>query len=265
MLVPIGPAQESYNISLEDARDLLKKSGALLVRGTQGFVEKDVVSDTDWYAVICDRFHDLGQLGAKNRSEVKRGLKNCRVEKVEADEIAEKGFDVFVCAFDRYSGVKKPSLTRGQFKDRTLKTKDFSDIIDYWGVYFEDRMIGYSQNFLYDRVEVNYSTMKFHPDFLKFYPSYALFFEMNKYYLRDNRFEYVNDGFRSVLHETNIQQFLIDKFSFRRVCTPLIVHYRPDVEIFLRFTSPFKSLLSPLNSKLAALYVLDEAAGQVKA
>ena len=37
-----------------------------------------------------------------------------------------------------------------------------------------------------------------------------------KQYLNENNFRYVNDGAKSMSHDTNIQEFLIKKFKFRK-------------------------------------------------
>jgi hypothetical protein len=239
MIVPLGPAILDYSISEDEASFLLSKfPKALLVRWTDGF--KVIDSNTQglflktkngskegWYAVICNEFKDIEELSAKNRSEIRRGLKNCEVKKVDADYIAKNGFNVFISAFERYKGVRKPSITERGYKERILKMRDFEDIIHYWGVFHKGNLIAYSENLIFDNIEVAYSTIKFHPDFLKLYPSYALIYEMNKYYLKENKFHYVNDGFRNILHQTNIQKFLIDKFNFKKVYTNLYVFYRP--------------------------------------
>jgi len=136
--------------------------------------------------------------------------------------------------------------------------RDFEDIVHYWGIFHNNILIAYSENYIYDNIEVNYSAIKFHPDFLKLYPSYALFYEMNKYYLKENKFRYANDGFRSILHQTNIQGFLIDKFKFKRAYTNLYVFYKPYVSIFLKITSPIKGILKRISPKLSALYTMDE-------
>ncbi|MEM1574228.1 MAG: hypothetical protein QXY96_07125 [Candidatus Methanomethylicaceae archaeon] len=232
MVTPLGPAKFDYSITEDEAKYLLSKfPKALLVRWTDGF--NNQVKSKEWYAVISDKFLDLDEIDSKNRSEIRRGLKNCIVERVDAKLIAERGYDVFISAFERYKGTKKPTITREDFKKRVLIFKDFEDIVHYWGVFYKKELIAYSENYIYDNIEASYSTIKFHPDYLKLYPSYALIYTMNKYYLKDNRFEYVNDGFRNILHQTNIQKYLIDKFKFEKRYTNLYIHYKSYLSIYL--------------------------------
>ncbi len=225
MVTPLGPAILDYSIIEDEAKYLLSQfSKALLVRWTDGF--NNYSQSEEWYAVILDKFYDLDELSSKNRSEIRRGLKNCTVEMVDAKFIAENGYDVFISAFDRYKGVKVPKITREEFKKQKLVLDRFGDIVHFWGVFYKGELIAYSENYVYENIEASYSTIKFHPDYLKLYPSYALIYTMNKYYLKDNKFEYVNDGFRNILHQTNIQGFLMEKFRFRKAYTGLYIFYR---------------------------------------
>tara|TARA_B110000459_G_C16091660_1_gene265434 strand:- start:108 stop:500 length:393 start_codon:yes stop_codon:yes gene_type:complete len=110
-------------------------------------------------------------------------------------------------------------------------------------------MIGYSQNKIAENY-CDYSTIKFHPDYLKLYPSYALFFTMNQYYLNENEYKYVNDGARSMSHETNIQSFLIQKFRFRKAYCKLHIQYHPLINILIFILFPFRLLIIKSNNTL---------------
>jgi hypothetical protein len=265
MVVPLGPAMFDYTISEDEARFLLSKfPKALLVRWTDGFNLSDDYkgieskSEEGWYAVICTKFKDLEEYSSSDRNKIKKGLKNCEVKRVEADFIARNGFNIFVSAFERYKGVKKPSITEKEFRERVLKMRDFEDIVHYWGVFHKNNLIAYSENYIYDNIEVGYSTTKFHPDFLKLRPSEALIYEMNKYYLKDHKFKYVNDGFRNILHQTNIQDFLIDKFNFIKAYTNLYVFYRNYVSFYLKMSYPIRKIIKNLFPKVGALYIMEE-------
>ena len=110
-------------------------------------------------------------------------------------------------------------------------------------------MIAYSQNYIEEN-SVNYATIKFHPEYLKLYPSYALFFIMNQYYLNEKNFLYVNDGAKSISHDTNIQTFLIDKFKFRKAYCKLHVIYRWDIGLAVKLLYLFKLFIPRVNHKV---------------
>jgi hypothetical protein len=258
MIIPIGPIKIDYSISEEDYKYLLSQfPKSLLVRTTSNFT-LDEKNKTEWYAVIADKFYDLEYLSSNTRSKIRRGLKKCRVEKIDVEYLANNGYEVFINAFKKYKGVKIPNITKEQFKNKKLLLKDFEDIAHFWGVFYQDKLVAYSENYIYDNIEVSYSTIKFHPDYLKFYASYILIYTMNKYYLENNLVEYVNDGFRSILHQTNIQKFLIEKFNFKKAYVNLDIHYNQYLKLLINGAYPFKSLVSKINPKIEALLKLEE-------
>ena len=69
---------------------------------------------------------------------------------------------------------------------------------------------------------------------------------MNQYYLNERNYKYVNDGARSISHETNIQNFLIQKFKFRKAYCKLHIIYSQKVKLLLLMIYPFKSLVQYL-------------------
>lgn len=258
MVIPVGPAKLSYLISEEEARFLLSRfPKALLIRYTDRLNNENYCEE-GWYAVICDEFLDLNKLSKSTRRSIRKGLENCMVKMVNASFIAKKGYNVFISAFEKYKGVRKPGITEKEFKEKTLIEKDFDDIIRYWGTFHEGKLIAYSRHFIYDNIEVNCSITKFHPDFLRLYPSYAMRYLMHMHYLKDKSFEYINSGFRNVLHQTNIQEFLIKKFRYKKEYMKLNVVYRPYLSIYLSTTFPVRGVLSKISPKLAALYELEE-------
>ena len=257
MVVPVGPVLCNYAITSDKYRDDLLGffKNSVLIRAGCGFVE----TPDDWYSVLCDRPIDLSVLSSKYRSEMRRGLRNCDVRRVDVNFMVEHAWPVFSSAFKRYRNDSL-KMSKKQFRRSILLTDGFEDIIHYWGVFEKKtgRLIAYAQNYLFEKIEVNYWTIKFYPQFLRLYSSYALFYEMNRYYLEEEKFAYVNDGFRSLLHETNIQNYLISKFSFRKQPVGLQIHYRPFVGKSVSLTYPYRNLLGKLCQPLDALYKLEE-------
>ena len=257
MVVPVGPVSGNYVISSKKYQDKLFRffKECILIRSGSGFV----TAPDAWYSVVCDRSIDLSDSPSKLRNEVQRGLKNCIVKRIEARFMAEHAWPVHVAAFRRYKNARLDQTER-QFKRHMMLTDDFDDILHYWGVFEKEtgQLMAYAKNYVYGKMEAHYWMIRFHPDFLRLYPSYALLYEMNKYYLGEEKFGYVNDGFRSLLHETNVQDYLIDKFFFRKQPIGLRISYRPYVGQCMSLTYPYKHFLGKMNQSLAALYKLEE-------
>ena len=257
IIVPEGPVKFDYTISREKALYLLSKfPNAFMVRFTDGF--RDTNYCEDWYAVIGDEFLEIDELSYKYRKHVRRGLRNCTVRRIDAKFLVKNGYDVFISAFRRYKNVKIPSVTESDFRERYLITKNYDDIVQYLGVFYQDKLIGYSIENLYDKIEVSASATKLHPDFLKMNSSEAIYYKESEYYLRENRFEYINIGFKNIMHQTNVQQFYIDKLKFKKVYTNLNVIYKPYLSAFISLSFPMRSFLGKIKPKLNALYIQEE-------
>jgi hypothetical protein len=110
-------------------------------------------------------------------------------------------------------------------------------------------MISYAQNILLGR-SCSYGSMKFNPKDLNLYSSYALIYHMNEYYLNKNNFLYVNDGARSISHDTNIQDFLIKKIYFRKAYCRLNIIYRWDIALGVYILYPFRNVISKMRNKV---------------
>lgn len=79
---------------------------------------------------------------------------------------------------------------------------------------------------------------KFDPQYLLQYPAYALMDTMLTECARQQG-KSVTNGFRSIVHETNMQDFL-EKFGFRKVYGDLRVIYRPLVRLCVSLLLPLR-------------------------
>jgi hypothetical protein len=255
-IAPLGPAAQAYHLDRSQCRELLRKLGGLWVMWTDGFDSPD--SGSDWHAVICRRHVPVEAVASGNtRSKLRRGLKNCEVRQVAVREIAQNGYETYCAALGDYGQRLETLPTADEFARRVMTDEPFGDIRHQWAVYHEGQMVGFAQNLLYGQTEVDYTLIKLHPEYLNRYSSYALFYRMNEHYLAQAGFQYVNDGFRSIAHETGIQDFLIKEFGFEKARTGLHVHFRPPVGQVLRMVRPFRGVATRLCSQTEALFEMD--------
>ena len=56
--------------------------------------------------------------------------------------------------------------------------------------------------------------------------------------------QYVNDGFRAISHETEIQDFLVKEFGFEKACTGLQVHFRLSFGQLHRMACLFRAVVT---------------------
>ncbi len=255
MVVPEGAIKRELFLNRKSGKKLLSRSKAILIRQTKTF---DISSQkSEWYAIICDKFVGLEEMKSKHRNEVNRGLNNCEVKQISAKYLAENGYECYFKAFQNYKNINTNIIDEADFKKNILNSEGFEDIIHFWGVFVEKKLIAYASNYIYGNIEVAYTTIKLNPDYLKFYPSYALIYKMNEYYLKDKQFEYVNDGFKSLLHETGIQDFLIKKFGFRKAYLKLQLQYNFLFNILVKISYPLRKLICKFDNRFNALFELE--------
>jgi hypothetical protein len=265
MVVPFGPADADYSLSDDEASRALRSLGGTVLRTTTGF--RPAAAVDDWYAVICRSFSPVDSVSSSNtRSKLRRALRNCEVRRISADEVATAGYEVYRRAFERYTGADSP-VARDRFEPHHLVTGDFDDIVEHWGVYCDGELAGYASNYVFGNTEAAYSTLKFHPDHLRKYSSYALFHRMNEHYLGEGRVSYVNDGFRSILHGTELQPFLEHNFAFEKAYVGIDAFYRQPYRAILRATFPFRGLIGRVDDRARAMYELERVvrAGRMQA
>ncbi len=252
MIMPVGPVYSNYNISKEGIRKLFKLFPAAVMCRWTG-PEQTQVNQQAFYAVVCKTYTPLGKLTSKRRHEISKGLNNCRAEIIDPIDYADQAYEVYKKAVKKY---KKRPVSVDEFNSQFYIYSGYEEIIQYWGVFYGTQMVAFAKVLLFDKKEANISVARFDPAFLQYYPSYALFHKINEYYLELKGFDYVNDGFKSIYHDTYIQKFLINKFGFEQY--PLVLHIRckPYVSLFLRLSIPFRSLFEKIKPELKAFYQL---------
>ena len=261
-VIPIGPITRDYSISEDQAHQLMKKfHGALMVKSTNGYGSS---SCDEWYAVICDEFKDLEFYNRKHRYEIKKGLRNCKIRQVDADFIAKYGYAIYLSAFSRYQEVIKPD-SENEFIKIVSAAKDFDDIYHYWGAFYNEKFIGYFMVAIHGNEEANLSAGKIIPEYLNLNPTSALVYTLTHHYLINLSMGYVNSGFRSIYHKTNVQHNLLTKLSYKKKSLNLLVTYNYLLKYILKFTYPFSNMIGKMNHNLHTLYILEQVRQKCRA
>ena len=255
MVVPFGPVDADYALSSRDAARALRSLGGTVLRTTTGFRPRG--DPDDWYAVICRRFTPVDEIASSNvRSKLRRALRNCEVHRISCEDVATRGYEVYRRAFDRYRGAETP-VAESLFAAHVRAGDGFDDVLQHWGVMCDGELAGYSTVYVFGDTEASYSALKFHPDHLRRYSSYALFHGMSEHYLGEGRVAYVNDGFRAIKHETDLQGFLERTFGFEKAYMGVEAFYRQPYRALVRATFPLRSVIGRIDERIQALYELE--------
>ncbi|MGB4655067.1 MAG: hypothetical protein WBH98_06515 [Bacteroidales bacterium] len=228
-----------------DTRSLFNKfKGSFYIRYDSDF---DKVKSDKYYHVIKDGEMTMESIPSKTRNMVRRCLKNCVVEKVNYKTITENpgGYEVVLSEYRRYSkkGFKaRKEKTKEQWSKGMLDAEDNGQ--EFWAVIYQDIVIGYAATIIHDNM-VGCTTWKCnYEQYNHLYPSYGLVFKMTEYYLQQPSIKYVNGGARSMVERSNVQNFLISKFNFRKAYTKLNVHFKWWLFVILFVISPFEKCIN---------------------
>jgi hypothetical protein len=243
-LIPDYPPHIEKEVDLIFVKKRIKEERAFFARWISKFDNKN---KSDFWYIINDKSLELEEYSVNTRSKIRRGLKELEVKKISREEMLDNGYSVYASAFNRYYTINKP-ITEKEFLNNIM---NLDELWEFWGVFnkHDNLLIAYSQNKVIDN-QCYYSTIKFHIDYLKKYSSYVLYYTMNSYYLKERNLSYVNEGTRSILHATNVQSFLIDKFKFRKAYCKLHIQYHPLVRLIVILLFPFRYIIVKSSNKL---------------
>jgi hypothetical protein len=214
-----------------------------LIRWETGF---DMETPTAWWHVIKSDREDIDRIPKKTRYLIRRAAKTYLVRKVGIEQVQKCGYTVYVGAYERYETHEK-ILGKEAFLNalRALPQET-----EFWALFDQEsgNMVGFSEDLVRDEA-CFYVTMWVLPNALRDGAGYLLFHEMNRYYLNERKLRYVSDGARSVSHDTEIHQFLIRKFAFRKAYGCLHVTYAPWLAVALFMVFPFRYLIYAIKWK----------------
>lgn len=243
-LIPLSMPHIPTSISTLTALKLLVSKRAFFIRWDENF---DQVKSSEWWHVIKDSSEELNNCSVNTRSKIRRADKKFFAAPASVAEILGNGYKVYCSAFDRYKTFES-----------VFSEEDFQNAVsclpkntEFWSVRLRsnNEMVAFSENLVKDDA-CFYNTIWLKPDSLSSYSGYLLIHEMSKHYLNERRLKYVTDGSRSISHQTNIHDFLIQKFGFRRAYSCIRIIYFPGLGIIVRILYPFRKLMSKSKSCL---------------
>ncbi len=225
----------------------------LFARWTTDF---DCEEETEWYCLIKDTPFDMMSLKSNRRSLITRGLKRVDVKIITPADYAAQMANVLIKAWQSYdeSYEEKDDRKRltEEFKELTEKNLGNSE---YLGAFLKDTdtMIGYS---IYDLHGdwVEYSVVKTDPEYLNTQVNAALAYFGLQRYMRPG-VNYILGGWRTMIHETNYQDYLLKNFGYRKAYCQLHITYRPWMKAAVAVLYPLRGMLEKYSKNKWLYYV----------
>lgn len=236
-LFPLSPPNLLREVKSDSAKKLLKARGGAFIRWESDF---DLVAGSSWWHIIKDEPEAIEKLPKKTRYMIRKATKSYEARPVGGADIREQGYSVYVKAYERYD-THEPMFSEREFCNAV---EDLPEDTEWWGVYDREtsELVAFSENYI-ENDTCFYVTMWLEPEAMANFAGYLLFHEMELHYLQTRGFTYVSDGSRSLSHDTNIHDFLIRKFNFRKAYGCLHVEYRPWLGVAVAFAYPFRRFI----------------------
>lgn len=198
--------------------------GAFYIRWDSDF---DNTDNTNYYHVIKDGCCSIDSLPPKTRNQIRRCLKNCEIKQVDYQYIINGGgYEVYASEYRRYekNGHASVAKPKQQWADGMKEAAQRGQ--EFWAVDCDGKVIAYS---ICLRKEEHVDLVTWKVDYENYnylYPSYGLVYTMCEYYLSQEGIRYVDDGGRSLTEHSGVQNFLLDKFCFRKAYTKLNAEFK---------------------------------------
>lgn len=204
----------------------------------------DCQEETEWWCLVKDTPFDIMSLKSNRRSIITRGLKRVDVRMICPADYAAQMANVLIKAWSSYD----EAYTEGNDRERLTKefqelTKDSLGNTEYLGAFLKDTdtLIGYSI-YLVHEDWIEYSVVKTDPEYLNTQVNAALAYYGLERYIRPG-IKYVHGGWRTMIHDTNYQDYLEKNFGYRKAYCRLHVQYRPWMKAVVYMLYPFRNLI----------------------
>lgn len=250
-VVPSVEPHETPDISCIKDRSIWKVEGGgkmpILVRWTTDY---DCNNKTVWWYVVKDTPFDIVSLKAKRRYEINKGKKNFEVRKIKPSEYIDDLLRIEILAISSWPEKYRPYIEKESFKKSVLK---WDKAIVYGGFDREtNELCGYAYLYEYPH-HLEFSMLRVNPDSeTKGINAAMVAGILEDHNDRLSKEFYINDGARSIRHETAFQDYLEKYFGFRKAYCKLHIVYRFPINIAVKILYPFRKMIKN-NGKLGNL------------
>ena len=250
-LVPTLPPHIDPDISwMKDSDRWKEYAGGKMPLFARWVSDFDCSGETEWWCIIKDTPFDIMSLKSNRRSLITRGLKRVDVKVIIPADYAEQMSNILVKEWKYYDDSYEEGNDRQKMTDdfKKLTMKNLGNA-EYLGAFLKDTdtMIGYAIYNLFDDW-IEYSVVKTDPEYLNTQVNAALAYFGVERYMRPG-IKYIHGGWRTMIHESNYQEYLMKNFGFRKAYCKLHIEYRPLMQIAVNVLYPLRGMIKNVKNK----------------
>lgn len=258
MIPTTAPHKEVDTTPVKDGSIFEIKEKPILARWTSDW---DCGYETNWWYVIKDTPFDISALKSKKRYEINRGCKNFTVKEINPSEYQEDIYKVTKSAYETYPESYRPHIAHDEFIAEVCGW-DFYKTYGAFSV--EDNLLCGYACLIRDGSYIDFCMMKAIPEREKLGLNAAMVYMIltdQEEFLKNGG--YICDGARSIQHETAFQDYLENKFEFRKAYCHLHIVYSSKYKTVINVAYRMRKVLKKLDSisfvrKMNALLKMEE-------
>lgn len=247
----VGDHYQRSKLSREDIKSLLKIfPKSLYIRNIYDF---DCGEETDFWHIILDKFYEIDELPSKStRKNLRKSLSVYTYRLATKEEILQYGYQI-ECEGAKRIGIS-PRYTQEDFL--IFVERAYASQQEFWLGFDIETMEPAMWELISLRGDhIIENTERVSYRFKQYNPSYGLNWSIAKYYLKEKGYKYIDAGARSLTEHSNVQNFLIEKFGFRKAYCRMQVWMHPFLKLGLCLLRPFQGFFKR-NNKLRGLFEL---------
>lgn len=234
----VAPHKE-VRLSKTEAQTFMKRGG-LMVRNTYDF---DTPQETTFWYIINDQYHSVKELAPRVRNKVRHAFQFFDYKRISIEQFETNVYPVLADTIANYK-IHDRKLNLKVFAGflEECKTKSF----DYWGIFLKNtkQMVGFCMVKTWeDSCEIWNVGMFSKYKSEGYYPYYGLYHHLNEYYLKEQGYRYISDGSRTITNHSEIHDWLIHYFHFRKAYCNLKLYYKWWFGIVVWVLYPFRAIV----------------------
>jgi len=204
-----------------DLLKLFSRTPALVLRYP---VEvSDVNGNGTGGVLVCERKgYDLDALQPKARNQTRKGLRECTIERVEFNALADMGYRLNEETWERQgrTSTDLPRIRWQKYCQAAARTRD----MEAWGAFVQGRLAAFVVCALVER-SYNILHQSSSTELLSHYPNNALAFTVTKRALEQTGVDRVGYGLKSVENTGGLEHFkLAMGYSLRPLDERIVLH-----------------------------------------
>jgi hypothetical protein len=207
----------------------------------------DVKEPTEWWCIVKDKEEDLSDYNQKIRYQIRRGLKKFEYRRVDPALIRANAYPVYdLCMRE----IEKTPLGEEAYQRQLAYEVETGIPVEYIGIFQEGALIGYSKNFASDKEGRVFCESYYIPrEYYRQSVIYGLISWENRFYINERGYEYTMFGTKTLLHPSNIDQFLLGRMELRKAYCKMYVVYDFRTRFLLGVLYPIRRTLEKVESE----------------